>query len=193
MLPFRKILFPVDCSEPCKAVVPYVREMIRYFSADLTLVHAYGPEALARSERAINDPELPADARSLEEQRLRQFALETFPGQHVESIAELAEPGGVVHRVVQHQGAAVAGHTPKISYESVLCAVDEGEEAEVVLRAAIAFASGYNAKLSLVHIVRTPVQVWKSISLATIRSWWMRLILTCGSSREGWGLMYPTP
>jgi nucleotide-binding universal stress UspA family protein len=195
MLPFRKILFPIDYSEPCLAVVPYVKEMLRHFSADLTLVHAYGPEALASSELAITNPELPEQVRILTEQRLRGFALETFPGQHVDTIAEIGEAGGVIHRVVQHQGtdlvmlathgrgpirrlllgsvaakvlhdvsAAVwtgagsvfAGHTPKIPYTSVLCAVDEGEEAEAVLTAAAAFASGYKAQLSLVHVVEMP-------------------------------------
>jgi len=199
MLPFRKILFPVDYSEPCRAVVPYVKEMVRHFSAELTLVHAYGPEALALSELAITDPRLPEEARELEEQRLHQFARDTFPGHHVESIAKLGEPGSIVHQVVQHQGAdlvmlathglgpvrrfllgSVAAkvlhdvsaavwtgtgsifseHTPKIPYRSILCALDQGdtedEEAAAVLKAAAAFARGYNACLSLVHVVETP-------------------------------------
>ena len=29
MFPFRKIVFPVDYSEPCRAIVPYVEEMSR--------------------------------------------------------------------------------------------------------------------------------------------------------------------
>ncbi len=195
MFPFRKILFPIDYSEPCQAVAPYVKEMIRHFSADLTLVHAYGPEALASSELALTNPELPAQVRILVEQRLRDFALETFPGEHVETIAELGEPGGVIHKIVQHQGTDVVmlathgrgpirrfllgsvtakvlhdvsaavwtgagsvftGHKPGIPYTSVLCAVEEGEEAEAVLTAAAAFAAGYKARLSLVHVVETP-------------------------------------
>ncbi len=104
MLPFRKILFPVDFSEPCLTIVPYVKEMIRHFSAELTLVHAYGPEALAYSELAITNPELPEEVRVFTEQRLRKFALDMFPGEHVETFTELGEAGTVVHRVVQHQG-----------------------------------------------------------------------------------------
>jgi nucleotide-binding universal stress UspA family protein len=200
MFPFRKVLFPIDYSEPCLAVVPYVKEMIRHFPADLTLVHAYGPEALASSDLALTSPGLAGEVRSLTEQRLREFALATFPGQHVETIAELGEPGGVIHTVVQSQGTDVVmlathgrgpirrlllgsvtakvlhdvgaavwtgtgsvfeGHTPRIPYTSVLCALelekgDEGDEAEAVLTAAAAFASGYNARLSLVHVVETP-------------------------------------
>jgi len=199
LAPFRKILFPIDYSEPCQAAAPYVKEMLRHFSADLALVHSYGPEALAGSELALADPELPAQVRILVEQRVREFALETFPGEHVETIAELGEPGGVIHKVVQHQGTDVvmlathgrgpirrllqgsvaakvlhdvsaavwtatgsvfAGHKPGIPYTSVLCALNLGkgdeEEAEAVLKADAAFAGGYKARLSLVHVVETP-------------------------------------
>ena len=195
MLPFRKILFPVDYSDPCRAVIPYVKEMVRHFSAELTVVHAYGPEALAYSELAITDPQLPGEAHVIEEQRLREFALEAFPGQHVETVAHLGEPGGVLHEVLQRRGtdlvmlsthgrgpirrlllgsvtakvlhdisaavwtgtgSAFTGHPPRIPYQSVLCALDDGDEAEAVLRAAEAFAGGYRAQLSLVRVVETP-------------------------------------
>src|ERR1700758_46094 len=107
MFPFRKIVFPVDYSERCRAIVPYVEEMSRRFSADLTLVHAYGPEALARSPRPITDPELPEEARVLEQERLRRFAEENFPEHHTGSIAELGEPGCVLNAIVQRDGADV--------------------------------------------------------------------------------------
>jgi nucleotide-binding universal stress UspA family protein len=105
MFPFRKIVFPVDYSEPCRAIVPYVEEMSRRFSADLTLVHAYGPEALARSPRPITDPELPEEARILEQEQLRRFAEENFPEHHTDAIAELGEPGCVLDTIVQRDGA----------------------------------------------------------------------------------------
>jgi len=105
MLPFRKILFPVDYSEPCEAIVPYVAEMQRHFSAELSLVHAYGAEALAYSPLPITDPELPEQARALAEERLREFAQANFPGLHVELYSGIGEPGGVIDDVVRHQGA----------------------------------------------------------------------------------------
>jgi nucleotide-binding universal stress UspA family protein len=107
MFPFRKIVFPVDYSEPCRAIVPYVEEMSRRFSADLTLVHAYGPEALARSPRPIADPELPEEARVLEQERLRRFTEENFPEYHTDSFAESGEPGCVLDTIVQRDGADV--------------------------------------------------------------------------------------
>jgi nucleotide-binding universal stress UspA family protein len=107
MLPFRKILFPVDYSEPCRAIVPYVAEMQNHFSTELSLVHAYGPEALAYSPLPITDPELPEQARALAEERLGEFAQANFPGLHVELYSGIGEPGAVIHDVVQHQGADV--------------------------------------------------------------------------------------
>jgi nucleotide-binding universal stress UspA family protein len=104
MLPFRRVLFPVDYSEPCRAVVPYVKETLRRFSAELTLVHAYGPEALAASPLPLIDPALPEEAHAFEEQRLRTFAAEMFPGQHAEMVAQAGESGSVIHALVQHQG-----------------------------------------------------------------------------------------
>ena len=105
MLPFRKILFPVDYSEPCKAIVPYVAEMRSHFSAELGLIHAYGPEALAYSPLPITDPELPEQARALAEERLAEFAQANFPGLHVELYSGIGEPGAIIHDVVKHQGA----------------------------------------------------------------------------------------
>ena len=62
--PFSKILFPVDYSAPCEAVVPHIKDMARHFSADLTVVHAYGAEAFAYSDLPITGPDLPDEARS---------------------------------------------------------------------------------------------------------------------------------
>ena len=106
MLPFRKILFPVDYSEPCIATVPYVQEMQRHFGADLALVHAYGPETLAFSPLPITDPRLPQEAHDLAEQRLRDFAHMHFPGQpKIELLTGIGEPGSVIHDIVRQQGA----------------------------------------------------------------------------------------
>jgi len=42
MLPFRKILFPVDYSDSGLAVAPRARDMREHFSGELAVVHAYG-------------------------------------------------------------------------------------------------------------------------------------------------------
>ncbi len=106
MLPFRKILFPVDYSVPCQAIIPYVREMADHFSAELTVCNAYAPlEAIVHSELLVTDPELQAKAQALEEHRLREFACQNFPGHKLEAIAELGEPGSVIDSLAQEQRA----------------------------------------------------------------------------------------
>lgn len=118
MFPFHKILFPVDYSDPCLAVVPYVQEMACRFSAELTLCHAYAPlDAVMYSQLLITDPELEAKAQAIEEGRLRQFACQTFAGPNVQPIVELGEPGSVIDRVAHEQRSdvvmlATRGHGP---------------------------------------------------------------------------------
>jgi nucleotide-binding universal stress UspA family protein len=104
MLPFKRILFPVDYSDRCQSVIPYVQEMTRHFSAPLTVVRAYGVGAIPYAELAEVDPEWLREVRQLEERRLREFVAKTFPGPHVDSILEEGEPGDVINNVVQHQG-----------------------------------------------------------------------------------------
>jgi nucleotide-binding universal stress UspA family protein len=195
MLPFRRVLFPVDYSAPCRAIVPYVKDMVEHFGADLSLLHAYGPEALAYSELAIADPDLPGEVRAHEQDRLRCFAQEMFPGQHIDFFTEVGEAGAAIDKVVRHQGTDlvmlathgrgpvrrfllgsvaakvlhdlsavvwtgvgchISDHTPGHPYKSILCALDDTEEAEVVFLAAAGLACTLHAKLSLVHVVEPP-------------------------------------
>lgn len=184
MLPFRKIVFPVDYSEPCQAVAPYVQEIAARYSAQLTVVHAYA------------EPQLPQhEVHTMEEDKLRQFVNRVFPGQTVECFAQLGEPGDVIDKLAQDQRAdlvmlATRGHGPvrrlllgsvtakvlhdigaavwtgaggtlpdhaaRIPYQSIVCALDESDEAEAVLRAAASIASDYGAQLWILHVVPTP-------------------------------------
>lgn len=106
MLPFRKILFPVDYSEPCVSIIPHVQEMRRHFAAELAVVHAYGPEMLAFSPLPITDPRLPQEAHEVAEQRLLDFVHKHFPGQtDIAVFTGVGEPGSVIHDIVRHQGA----------------------------------------------------------------------------------------
>ena len=105
MLPFRKILFPVDYSEPCQAIIPCVLEMQKRFSTALSLVHAYGAKALSYSSLPITDLQLPEQVRTISEERLREFAQANFPGLKVDVYVEVGEPGAVIDSVVRHQGA----------------------------------------------------------------------------------------
>jgi nucleotide-binding universal stress UspA family protein len=201
MLPFRHVVFPVDYSEPCHAIIPYVKDLVRRFSAELTLVHAcgLGLEALGYSELSISDADFQEQSHAFEARRLRDFAVRMFPGQHVESIVKEGDAGTVIHKVIQHQGAdlvmlpthgfgpvrrfllgsvtakvlhdvgtavwtgvhaTLAEYQPRIPYKAILCALENDEEAEAVLRAAAAVAECYGAQLSLAHVVETPLAAW---------------------------------
>jgi nucleotide-binding universal stress UspA family protein len=205
MLPFKKILFPVDYSPSCTAMVPYVKDMTRHFSADLTLVHAFAlhpvfvnrdvDNILVYSDLAYSDPKVSEEARRIEEERLSEFAAKEFPGQRPTLAVEEGEAGAVIHTVLQHQGAdlvmmptrgcgpvrrlllgsvtakvlhdvsaavwtstgaAIEEHTPTVPYQSILCALDENPESEIILRAAAALAKSYQANLALVHVLEMP-------------------------------------
>ena len=194
MLPFRNILVPVDYSAPCQAVIPYVQEMARRFSAELTAVHAYGPLA-AISYTPITDPELPAKVHASEDGKLKQFVGQAFPRQRIECFAQLGEPGSVIAGLVQEQradlvmlathghgpmrrflmgsvtakvlhdvsaavwtgvGDALSEHPVRLPYQSIVCALDDSNEAAAVLKAASVMASAYHAQLSILHVVATP-------------------------------------
>jgi len=50
-------------------------------------------------------------------------------------------------------GSTLAGHRSAMPYRSILCAVDDSAEAEVVLKAGVAMAAPYNAELTVMHAV----------------------------------------
>jgi nucleotide-binding universal stress UspA family protein len=108
MLPFRKILFPVDFSDRCRAISPIVRQTVEKFNADLVLLHAFDvlPLVLQPVEPSFAMP-LPnfIEIRRRDEERLRQFTIEMFQGMKPTLLVEDGEPGRVVRDAIRHQGA----------------------------------------------------------------------------------------
>ncbi len=132
MLPFHKILFPVDYSAPCQAVIPYVQEMACHFSAELTVCHAYAPlAAIVHSELLVTDPELRPRRKLWKRTGLRQFACQVFPGQKLETIVELGEPGSVIDRVAAATAcrSGDAGHTRPRPGAAIPAGIDHGQSA----------------------------------------------------------------
>ena len=105
MLPFRKIVFPVDYSSPCQSIVPHVRDAVTHFDAQLTLVHANLPQPLLYGAYALANLVVPEDWYPAEEARLQRFAADAFPGIDVVRIVETGEPGMVIQEVVRRHGA----------------------------------------------------------------------------------------
>jgi nucleotide-binding universal stress UspA family protein len=202
MMPFKKVLLPVDYSESCAAMIPHVREMLQHYSADLTLVHAFGPGfSLSPGGHLVTaDPAWPERMREEEEARLREFALTNFPGRAIDAFVCLNEPGTMIVNVIRSEQcdlvmlpthgrgpvrrlllgsvtakvlhdvsaavwtgtreaidrhAAAATEAPGRPYRSIVCAVDETDEACAVLKAADAFARSWDAKLAVVHVADT--------------------------------------
>jgi nucleotide-binding universal stress UspA family protein len=103
MLPFRRILFPVDYSQPCDALVPYVKEAASRFQAALTVVHAYGTDGRAYGQYVLPDPDWSARVYAFEHNRLKNFAASAFPAQHVEIRVKQEEPGTYIREIVEHE------------------------------------------------------------------------------------------
>ena len=197
MIPFRTILFPVDYSASCLSMVPYVRDMTTHFSAQLTLLHAYGSSASVYSGAGLFDPNWPERVHAYEKNRIEEFAQAEFPGFHADALVHEGEAAGVIHNAVQHQGtdlvmlptqgagpirrmligsitakvlhdvsAAVwtvvepvlSARQPMLPCKTIVCAVDESDESEAVLRAAAFLAESFQASLYLVRGVATPPQ-----------------------------------
>lgn len=95
MIPFRRILFPVDYSEPCHAMVRHVRAMADHFHAEVILAHAFEPPVIFYGEFAAVDPRWP-DLLERERERLAKFAEEQFPGMKV---ARFVEEGGAAETI----------------------------------------------------------------------------------------------
>jgi len=194
MLPFRRVLFPVDYSQPCDAMAPYVTDLVRHFKAQLTLIHAYEPNNVNYDELLADLPEWPRTVQAFEEARLKEFACGAFPAIHAELRVQRGEPAEVIRSIHEHEGSDLVmmptrgqgairrllmgsvtnkvlhdisaavwtstgsglGHEPMPHYRSILCALDETDEAEAVLRAGASLAQSYSAELYLVHVVQTP-------------------------------------
>src|SRR5262245_37430318 len=108
MIPFRKILFPIDLSDRCRATAPMVRQTVEKFGADLMLVHAIDAVPLVmgsvEASVAMPLPDFP-EIRRRQEDRVKRFADEMFDGLGPTVLIEDGDPGRVVRDVIRHQGA----------------------------------------------------------------------------------------
>ena len=108
MLPFRKILFPLDFSGPCRNIVPRVREKLDRFGAELILVSAIDPLPLAAGplEAPLFFP--PANQTEIYQRQLdqlRQFAVDYFPGLKPTVLVGVGDANQVINDTLRHQGA----------------------------------------------------------------------------------------
>ena len=79
--------------------------MLQHFSAEATVVHAYGPEALAYKRCDHRSRGCQTARRSKPKRGWRTSVKTHFPGRRVEMFTGIGEPGGVIDDVVKREGA----------------------------------------------------------------------------------------
>lgn len=114
MMPFRRILFPVDFSEATTAMVPYVVEIAQRFDAPVTLLNAFNlapdyvlaPRTEGSSEPAAI-PYTPVfhELRKQREQRLEELSQTRFSSVMRTARIEDGDPATVIEWVAQGEKA----------------------------------------------------------------------------------------
>lgn len=107
MLPFQRVLFPVDYSSNCDAVVPYVNDWADRFGASIKLVHVYGLVNVPYDFAMTAAADWPEDLAKYERTRLQEYAAKHFPGRRVEVDIEHGETASSIHKVVERDGTDV--------------------------------------------------------------------------------------
>jgi nucleotide-binding universal stress UspA family protein len=104
MIPFRRVLVPVDYSKPCEEMSPHVKQLVRHFRAELTLLHAHSPYNPAYRALLASNPGWPPQMKAFEERRLKGYSATHFPDEKVETRAVEGEPGSVIREFVECDG-----------------------------------------------------------------------------------------
>jgi nucleotide-binding universal stress UspA family protein len=91
----KKILFPVDLSDASKKIVPYVKEFVQTFGAELHVLHSTRAtefyEGATMSTSTVDDAML--DIRAREEKEVNEFVATHFKKESVRSTIVAGSPG----------------------------------------------------------------------------------------------------
>lgn len=182
MLPFKKILFPVDFSEHSIGAARYVEAFAGRFDAALTLLHVaelpgYNdlmPDSLAQKRRHLES----FLAAELEYFQVERILAEGDPAGNIVNTAKAGHfdlimmpthglggfrrflLGSVTAKVLHDADCPVwtgvhleeAPSLDKIVFRSFLCAVNLEPHSKQVIECAVELANEYRAKLSVVHV-----------------------------------------
>ena len=112
---FKKILFPVDLADVSKKIVPYVKEMVEKFDAELHLVY------VAHVTQYYSSLDMPAaylgdvesEIREGAEKKLNGFKQAFFEGISVRSTTLSGRPGPEILRYAKAEGMdmIIMGHS----------------------------------------------------------------------------------
>lgn len=115
MMPFHKILFPVDFSAASEAMAPYVQELAGRFSAQVTVLHSFdrvrGYNLAGHFDSACESERLPitygpsmGELRREEEEHLQTLIREQFQNVECSMIMEDGDPASVIQGVAHRGG-----------------------------------------------------------------------------------------
>ncbi|MDD5087469.1 MAG: universal stress protein [bacterium] len=111
MLPFKKILCPIDFSEPSHEALKVASEMAQKFSAELTVIHvvpdipkATPPDpSVAATDAYLNyQRELETESKRLLSEAVRKFAAKEL---RVREIIEMGDAAKIVSQIAEEEDA----------------------------------------------------------------------------------------
>lgn len=193
MFHFQRVLFPVDFSHQCGAMLPYIADLANRFRADLNFLHVVEDGEDLEKLRRERSLELAAFAARIPAGRYcPQMVAYGKPGQAVARYAKtcgidiVALPAkdrwaqdSVIEDVLRQVSCAVwtgsAAGNPHTRWSPVVCAVDLESGSEQVISYASALADAFHANLIVVHAVSDVAE----------SSWRRSSRLPAASSRRG--------
>jgi nucleotide-binding universal stress UspA family protein len=102
---FHHILFPVDFSEPCHAIYPFVKTMAGRFGAKVSLLHAVHVPPGVYGSFAVTYPVV-IDINTLQRDAERQLAaFAGSPDEEISTVCPVGEPARAILEYVQNHGA----------------------------------------------------------------------------------------
>lgn len=104
MLPFKRILFPVEHSEACREIVPSVIQMADHFQSNITLLHAVPVPIVFSGEMMPPEYLHPGTLENNAREWLREFANAMFPGRAVSMEVVINDAALAIRDYVHQQG-----------------------------------------------------------------------------------------
>ena len=177
VMTIQHVLFPFDSTKQCQLAIPFVREVVRCFEANLSLLTVTSP--------FHSEDELPPDPFP----KLDQVLSAEFPGVSSTAVALPGEPGPRILKYAQENGVdfimmptrgydavhsfILGSVTAKVLHDAkcpvwtatyaeerqaastprtILCAVDGGERTTELLQSAAQFARKMSAEMKVLHV-----------------------------------------
>jgi nucleotide-binding universal stress UspA family protein len=124
---FKKILFPTDLSEASKKIVPFVKEAIDSFGAELHIVYSvnFTPYYVSPGMSALSIDDIMPEVIEEAEKKTRGFIESQFSNLSVEPTILAGHPGNEIIRCAEEEGIdlIILGHSSTGIAEAALGSV----------------------------------------------------------------------